>query len=170
VDTYSKVELLRLDRFNWVPFSELELEPHQTDFVPSALFAVAESRFEPQSLLWGITLTTNSPPESKAVGLLVENTWSGIIWLNRLLVAAPAQGQGIGKQALQLWLQEVQTRTARTRSTVIRTTVHAKNHAALALFEHMGFQLHGILDDTGERILEYTTKTAVSRDKPGNPS
>lgn len=124
-----RVTLLLLDRYNWEATLDLQLTEAQEAFVPSVLYSLAQAKFEALTP-YGITAG------EKMVGLLMYGNFGGICWINRLLIDARYQRQGIGKAAVQELLARLQTRPDCAE---IRTSYSPENAAAAAFFQTMGF-------------------------------
>jgi diamine N-acetyltransferase len=80
---------------------ELELAPHQERLVAPAAFTVAEGNYEPGSLLRAICA------DDEPAGVLLVETESGTPYLVRFMVDAGRQRQGIGRQAVELLVDEL---------------------------------------------------------------
>ena len=125
------VQLVPLDRYNWETVLDIRLKPEQEAFVPAILYSLAQARFE-QLFPFGIEL------EGRMVGFLMYGNFSGICWINRVMVDQEFQGLGIGTQAMKLLLQHLQSKPACQE---IRTSFDLRNEAAQHFFLSLGFTL-----------------------------
>jgi diamine N-acetyltransferase len=123
------VLLTPLNRFNWESYLEIQIHAAQENFVPSILFSLAQAKFENLFPL-GIQL------DNQIVGFVMYGNFSGIFWINRIIIDKRFQRKGIGKDAIrQLIAQFHQNPQCKE----IRTSFIAENIAARKLFTELGF-------------------------------
>jgi diamine N-acetyltransferase len=130
------VKLVPLTRNNWERAIELQPAEDQRDFMPSVLHSIAQSRFE-TSDLYGIYL------EGTMVGFAMVAYFSLIPWVTRILIDAPHQGKGYGREALAALIYRLLSKPGVSE---IRTTVAMRNATAEYLFHSLGFERTGELD------------------------
>jgi len=123
------VLLTPLNRFNWESYLEIQIHAAQENFVPSILFSLAQAKFENLFPL-GIKL------DNQIVGFVMYGNFSGIFWINRIIIDKRFQRKGIAKAALrQLITQFHQNPQCKE----IRTSFIVENIAARKLFTELGF-------------------------------
>jgi len=125
-----KITVRPLNRFNWEAATQLELHEYQSDFMPPILHSIAQSKFEdlePMGIFAGDDL----------VGFAMYGNFSGICWINRIMLDKTHQEKGYGKKALQLILDKIKTRP---NCQEIRTSFVRANALAEYFFGSMGFQ------------------------------
>ncbi|TAE52293.1 MAG: GNAT family N-acetyltransferase [Bacteroidetes bacterium] len=139
-----QIRIVALDRFNWELALALRLRPEQEAFVPSVLYSLAQAKFE-QLHPYGIF------SDQEMVGFLMYGEFSGICWINRILVDHRFQGKGVAREALSQLMSALKKRLACRE---IRTSYAVENKVAERLFASMGFEPVG--DSSGEeRIVRY---------------
>lgn len=131
------VELIPLDRFNWEEISELKVRGNQRDFMPENVFSIAQSRFE-ESELFGVY------EAGRPVGFVMYCNFNRMCWVNRIMIDAEFQGQGLGLQALMQLLERLDGHPACAE---IRTSFSPANAGARALFTKAGFAEISSLED-----------------------
>lgn len=128
--TEQKVTISPLTRFNWEQVLELELHDYQEDFLPSNLYSLAQSRFEDLEP-FGIFL------DGKMVGFLMYGEFSGVCWINRVMIDRDYQEKGIGYKAVELLLGKL---ARHPKCGEIRTSFARQNALAEYFFGKLGFQ------------------------------
>lgn len=123
------VSLTPLNRFNWESYLTIQVQSTQENFVPSVLYSLAQAKFENLFPL-GITL------DNEIVGFLMYGNFSGIFWINRILIDKKFQRKGIGKAALRQLIAQFRQNP---QCKEIRTSFVAENIAARTLFTDLGF-------------------------------
>jgi diamine N-acetyltransferase len=142
-----KIELSPLTRDNWRECIRLELAPGQERLVASNVASIAESRFEPHYEPRAIYA------DGEMVGFLMycpdlEAEEQGLFWLFRLMTDRRRQGQGIGRQAIDLALEEIAVAGGRR----VKICHVPENEVASRLYQRLGFVPTGEIED-GEVIL-----------------
>lgn len=125
-----KVTVRPLNRFNWEVAANLELHDYQSDFMPGNLHSIALSRFEelePAGIFAGDDM----------VGFAMYGNFSGVYWINRIMIGKEQQENGYGKKALQIILDKLKTRPDCSE---IRTSFVRQNALAEYFFSSMGFE------------------------------
>lgn len=95
------VSLRPLSRANVRAVCELRLAEEQGHLVAPAAYTVAEGHYEPGALLRAIYLA------EEPVGVLLVEVESGAPYLVRFMVDAAHQRRGVGRQAVELLLDEL---------------------------------------------------------------
>lgn len=95
------VSLRPVTRENVRAVCELELADHQHRLVAPASFTVAEGHYEPGALLRAIY------SGEEPAGVLLVEVETGTPYLVRFMVDAARQRQGIGRQAVELLVEEL---------------------------------------------------------------
>ncbi|MBB4823074.1 diamine N-acetyltransferase [Sporosarcina luteola] len=72
------------------------------------------------------------------------------VWLDRYLIDARYQHQGLGKHFMILLLQHV---INRYNCSQLFLSVYETNEVAIQLYEKFGFVFNGELDDNGEKVM-----------------
>jgi diamine N-acetyltransferase len=132
------IKLVPLSRNNWERAAELKPADDQQDYLPSNLFSIAQSKFEPTAELFGVYHGTTM------VGFAIVCTYSGIPWITRFMIDREHQDKGLGREALAALIQRYVKKPGVTE---LRTTISSKNAQAEYLFNNMGFVRTGELDD-----------------------
>ena len=123
------LSLTPLNRFNWESYLEIQIHSAQENFVPSILFSLAQAKFENLFPL-GIQL------DNQIVGFLMYGNFSGIFWINRIIIDKQFQGKGIGKAAIRQLISQFHQNP---QCKEIRTSFVVENIAARKLFTEIGF-------------------------------
>jgi diamine N-acetyltransferase len=139
----SKIALRPLDKENWLACAQLELPEAQKGFVASNVYSIAESKFElhycPRAICLNDTI----------VGFLMyceddePDDEQRAFCIFRMMIAAPYQGQGIGREAIRLAMAEIRA----AGGEVVRTMYKPTNEVAGRLYRQLGFHADGLLDD-----------------------
>ena len=127
-------------RENWFPTTQLGVTPEQTaHFSAPVVYWLAESRFE--SHFRPMTLSRGGTP----VGFLVYgiDPDDDEYWLITFMIDHRFQGQGLGRQALRIFLEHFDRNHPQT---AIRLGHHPDNAVAARLYDSFGFA------PTGEHI------------------
>lgn len=140
-----ELTMREVTRENWRATLRLAVHPEQqrfiADTVPIAAIALAKAYIRPGGLLW---LPYAFYAQSQMIGfteLAYEPGSTDTYWLYHFFIDRTYQGQGYGKKALLLLLDEIKQQHAHCRS--IRLTVHPDNTRAQHLYTGAGFQPTG---------------------------
>ena len=131
----AQTSLCEITADNWRECAALTLKPHQTDFVSSSLFSLAQSRFEPQRIPAGII-----NHQGVMVGFAFYNTEplsDGATRFSRLLIDHRYQNGGYGRQAAHLVIDRM---FASKHVGSIQLDCHAGNSVAHRFWESLGFE------------------------------
>ena len=139
-----KVTVRPLSRFNWEEATQLEVHDYQRNFMPSVLHTIAQSKYE-NIQPFGIFL------EGEMVGFISYGEFSGVCWVNRILVARDFQQKGIGREALGIVLDKLRKHP---QCKEIRTSFSKQNAMAEYLFSYMGFRKLSDAND-GEIVMVF---------------
>lgn len=139
-----RITLRPLSRFNWETAAELEVHEYQEDFLPSNLHSLAQSRFEdlePLGIYAGDSM----------VGFLMYGNFSGICWINRVMIDKRYQEKGYGRRAVGQLLKKLNTLPGCDE---IRTSFAKSNALAEYFFSSLGFSKKGE-PVNGEIVMQY---------------
>lgn len=155
------VSLTELTKDNWEAVAALEVHPHQRGFVASNLKSIAETQFYP----WARRRVILA--DGFTAGFIVHGTApeSGEHWLHRFMVMAERQGQGIGRAAMRLLVEEWRA------DPEIRTVVlsyEPENSVAEKLYVSFGF-VPGEIAEWGERVARLTFSEEAASDLAAAP-
>lgn len=148
-----ELTLREVTRENWQATLCLAVHPEQqrfiADYVPIVAIALAKAYIRPRGLIW---LPYAFYVHTEPVGFTELAYEPGSVenyWIFHFFIDLHYQGQGYGKQALDLFLHFIKDQHPQCRS--IQLTVHAENERAQRLYTHAGFQPIGTEID-GEPI------------------
>ena len=134
------IRLQDIDDSNWRDCADLHLAEEETKFISSNLYAIAEWKFETESVFKAIYADT------KLVGMLAyylhDGDYGYFYWLYHLMIQREFQGHGYGEAAVKLALKEMDELGA----TEIRTMYMPGNMRSKNLFKKLGFEEIGTLD------------------------
>lgn len=148
------VTLRAIDGKNFEAFMDMELPPHQRDFLHNNAYSIAQSKFYTDFVARGIYC--NDVPAGFLLYDIASNNIPGEYGIYRFMVDYPQQGRGIGRRAMALLLEEL---GAKPDMHLITICYKPDNTSARDFYRSFGFEETG-LDDIGEMI-------AVIR--PGTP-
>jgi diamine N-acetyltransferase len=123
---------------NWETAAALELEPHQEGWIRPNAWSIAESLYHPELKPFGIYRG------GTMVGFLMygKSYRSERTWLYRLMIDKKYQGQGLGKQAMELLIRRM-----RDEGYVeISVGYDLENVIAERLYAKFGFQPTGMAE------------------------
>ena len=142
------VTLRPIDGHNFQLFMDMELPPHQREFLASNAYSIAQAKFYADYIPRGIYC------DDLPAGFLLydrqSNDVPGDYGIYRFMVDFPQQGKGIGRRAMALLLAELKAQPDAQRITIC---YKPGNSAARAFYRSFGFAETG-LDDIGEMIAE----------------
>ncbi|MDF2066397.1 GNAT family N-acetyltransferase [Bacillus sp. Cr_A10] len=133
----NNVRLVELNDDNWYECCQLEISEEQSNYIEPNAISIAQSKFEPTLVLYGIYL------EEKVVGFLMYNSVPEELeghWVYRIMVDKQFQGQGIGKAATKLMINEM-AKLPNVKKIVVG--YHPENLGAHNLYASLGFIDHG---------------------------
>ena len=156
------VTFTELTKENWEAVAALEVHPHQTGFVASNLKSIAESQFYPWVRCRVILA------DGFTAGFAVHGTdpESGEHWLHRFMVMAERQGQGIGRAAMRMLVDE--WRSDPEIPTVV-LSYEPVNEVAEKLYTSFGF-VPGEISEWGERVARLTFPEGIATTDSGAAS
>lgn len=148
------ISLVEVNTDNWQDTLQLSVHPEQQRFVaeysPIAAFALAKAFIRPSDMIW---IPYAIYADDQLVGFIElackpesENQY----WLYHFFIDQLQQGQGYGKQALNVFIQLVQENYPLCRE--LRLSVHPDNIVAEQLYIRLGFQPTGEEFDNGELV------------------
>ena len=145
------IRLQDVNDSNWRDCAELELAEEEAKFISPNVYAIAEWKFETESILKAIYADT------KLVGMLAYYLHDGehgrFYWLYHLMIQEKYQGNGYGEAAVKLAVKEMQQIGANE----IRTMYMPGNIRSQNLFKKLGFKEIGTLDG-GDIFLRLSPK------------
>lgn len=148
------VTLREISSDNVRTICRLAVRPEQDRLVATNAFSLAEALFAKEA--WYRAICADEQPVGFV--MLWDDTLNTVVqhkpevYLWRLMVAAPFQGQGIGKRTLRLILNHVLSRPGISRF----YTSYVPGEASLAHFYlSFGFAPNGEIDEDGEVVIEY---------------
>lgn len=119
-----------MNRFNWEACLEIRITEDQQRFTPSVLYSLAQAKFEAM-YPYGVTY------KEKMVGFLMYANFSGVYWINRVLIDVEYQRKGIARQAVSELIRLIQRKRDCKE---VRTSYASDNIAAKSLFTTLGFK------------------------------
>ncbi|WP_010651888.1 GNAT family N-acetyltransferase [Oceanobacillus massiliensis] len=128
-----KVEIVELNAENWYECCELEVSEEQREYIEPNAISIAQSKFEPTLKPYAIYA------EEKVVGFLMYNSVQeelGGYWVYRIMVDKKYQGNGIGKAATKLMIEEME-KLSDAKKVVVG--YHPENLGAHNLYASLGF-------------------------------
>ncbi|MGG0124187.1 GNAT family N-acetyltransferase [Bacillus paranthracis] len=144
-----KVYLKAIDKRNWEEAITLSVTEEQQTLIASNLYSIAEVQFLDNFYAKGIYL------DEKMIGF----TMFGIdpddnnYWIYRLMIDEKFQGQGIGKQAIHLVIDEIRNNNA--NSSIIMIGYAPENLTAKFVYKKAGF-IETELSSWGEQLAKYS--------------
>jgi len=116
------------------------LTPPQSHMVAPNSVSIAEAHFEPRA--WFRAIYADETP----VGfiMLYDDPEEPVYFLWRLMVAAPYQGKGFGRKAVELLIDRVRTRPGATELVV---SCHEGDDGPEGFYRKLGFRRNGKMYD-----------------------
>lgn len=143
--------LLDVDDSNWRDCSDLQIGEKDKGFISSNTYAIAEWKFETESLFRAIY------SDDVLVGMLAyylhDGDYGYFYWLYHLMIDNKYQGKGYGEAAVKLAVKEMRQLGA----TEIRTMYMPGNTRAQNLYKKLSFEEIGTLDG-GDIFLRMSSK------------
>lgn len=131
-----EITLRPVTQDNWEECIQLKVREDQRNFVASNLYSIAESKFYPELQPMGIYA------DDKLVGFLMHGLEpeDGRYWLVRFMIDQRYQGQGLGRAAMQVFLQEMRSIPGLNK---LFLSYEPENAVAEKLYSSLGFQPTG---------------------------
>jgi diamine N-acetyltransferase len=130
---------------NWRETLTLLVQPHQQRFIaeysPVALVALAKAYIRPFGLVWRPYAIYADGHMIGFVELAFEPDSADNYWIYHFFIDQRYQGQGYGKSAISLFINEVKEIHPACQS--IQLTVHPENTQAQHLYTNAGFRATG---------------------------
>lgn len=145
-----KIYLKPIDQSNWEEAIRLSVKEEQQTFIASNLYSIAEVQFLDNFYANGIYF------DEKMIGF----TMFGIdpddnnYWIYRLMIDEKFQGQGIGKQAIHLVIDEIR-RNNNANISIIMIGYDPENLTAKFVYKKAGF-IETELSSWGEQLAKYS--------------
>ena len=135
---------------NWRDCSDLQLSEEEKIFISPNVYAIAEWKFETESMLKAIY------SDNVLVGMLAyylhDGEYGYFYWLYHLMIQKKYQGNGYGEAAVKLAVKEMhQLGSTEIRTMYIPGNIYSKN-----LFKKLGFEVIGTLDG-GDLFLYFSS-------------
>ncbi|HFJ9274710.1 GNAT family N-acetyltransferase [Bacillus cereus] len=147
----NKIYLKAIDKSNWEEAIKLAVTEEQQTFIASNLYSIAEVQFLDNFYANGIYL------DEKMIGF----TMFGIdpddnnYWIYRLMIDEKFQGQGIGKQAIHLVIDEIRRKNNNANISIIMIGYAPENLTAKFVHKKAGF-IETELSSWGEQLAKYS--------------
>lgn len=143
------ISLRLIDQNNWEECINLKLKPEQQGFIASNLYSIAESKFSPQLEIKSIYC------EEKLIGFAMYGIDSDDqnYWIYRFMIDERFQGQGYGKIAMKLIIEDIRRRDDCTD--VIWLGYQLENEQGRRLYASVGFEEVGMAS-WGEMLAKYS--------------
>jgi len=139
-ESHMTVRLQDVNDSNWRDCSELQLAEEENNFISTNVYAIAEWKFETESVLKAIYSDT------VLVGMLAYYLHDGELgcfyWLYHLMIQKKYQGKGYGEAAVKLAVKEMHQLGA----IEIRTMYMPGNLRSQNLYKKLGFEEIETLD------------------------
>ena len=139
------ITIREVTRDNWQAVLRLAVHPEQqrfiADYTPIAAIALAKVYIRPGGLIWVPYAFYADTTMIGFAELAYEPGSADNYWLFHFFIDQQFQGQGYGKQALQILLQYIKERFVECRAMYL--TVHPENERAIRLYTTAGFQVTG---------------------------
>lgn len=137
------ISLIELNLQNWTGFADLEVHESQANFIASNAFTIAQSKFQPNLTVKGITAG-----EDKVgfVGYYPETGFhpeghENVSYILRFMIDKNQQGKGYGKKAMQQLLKEL--KALNPKMMAVHLTVVPENKQAISFYKRLGFSPTG---------------------------
>ncbi len=142
------VTLEPVTEHNFEALMDMELPPHQAQYLASNAYSIAQAHYYPDFRPWAICR------DGALAGFLMYdargNDEPGHYAIYRLMVDAPQQGRGIGRRAMVLLLEALRAQPDAQRVTIC---YKPDNAVGRRFYASLGFAEVGI-DEAGEMIAE----------------
>lgn len=148
------IKLEPLSEKNISAVTKLEVAFDQAGFVAPNVFSIADSK------VLGYIAPRVLYRNRKAIGFALygQDPASERYYIVRLMIGASFQGKGYGREALRLLVAEILARNRRTCS--VYMSVAPDNARAIKLYEGMGFEPTGDVDN-GEMVYRLDEEKAA---------
>lgn len=153
------ITLEPLSEKNIAAVTKLEVAFDQAGFVAPNVFSIAESK------AFGYLVPRVLCRNRKAIGFALygQDPKTERYYIVRLMIGASFQGQGFGREAVRLLVAEIQARNGRPCGVYL--SIVPGNTRAIALYEGLGFEATGEVDD-GEVVYHLDVSKARVFDQP----
>ncbi|WP_071847287.1 GNAT family N-acetyltransferase [Alkalibacterium sp. 20] len=138
------IELKPVTKHNYMTVVDLNVHPHQKDYVASNGLSLLEANYESDKYPFAIY------NNGDIVGFIMCSYYAAddaypidSWWLERFMIDKDSQGNGIGRQALSLFLNEFRPDE---QVDELRLGVEPENDRAIKLYESFGFVKEGVVE------------------------
>lgn len=152
------IKLIPTTRENWKEALALNVQSHQTHYVPPVAVSLAKVHVRPDGDEYEYLPFCLYNPENRLVGFVmitVDQTTTWSYWMNGFLIDRDYQGKGYGKAAIDSVIRYI--RGNYHHSKCLNLTVCSDNKTARRLYEKVGFFETGEVYDN-EIVYRYAFK------------
>lgn len=134
--------LKAIDRYNYDDILELAVRDDQKEFVASNAYSLAQAYVMPECT--PLAVYSGMSPVGFVMYALDEDDRE--YWIYRVMISAPLQGKGYGREAMRLLIERIKKEAPERR--VIYISFEPENTVAKALYTSLGFVPDGrVIDD-----------------------
>lgn len=142
------IELKPVTKSNYLTVVDLNVHPHQEEYVASNGMSLLEANYESDKYPFAIYhdgdiigfIMASYYPADDAYPI---DSW----WLERFMIDKDSQGKGLGREALTLFLKDFRPDE---KADELRLGVEPENEQAKTLYESIGFVEEGVVE--GETV------------------
>ncbi|MEN6418296.1 MAG: GNAT family N-acetyltransferase [Clostridiaceae bacterium] len=126
------VQLIEIDRHNYLSVIDLAVSDEQKRFVASNMYSLAQAYVQPECIPFALYA------ENKPVGFVMYamDEDDHEYWIYRLMIDKKYQRRGYGREAMHLLIDRIR---ADQEHRIIYISFEPDNAAAKALYENLGF-------------------------------
>lgn len=134
------IRIAEIDRHNWIDVLRLSVAKEQADFVATNAESLAECHVKPECIPFAVY--DGDTPVGFCMYCMDADDRE--YWIYRLMIDKAHQHKGYGKAAMELLLNHIR---ADETHHVIYISFEPENEAAKALYESLGFEPDGRIED-----------------------
>ncbi len=143
-----------IEKEEWDTIEELSVHSEQSHFIETSAACLDDAKNDAYNMKWnfyGIYLN------DKLIGFAMHGIYGRMplseVWLDRFMIDKNYQGKGYGKKSMELIIEKMHEEYNCEK---LYLSVHEDNHAAIKLYEKLGFKKTPLKDPKGERIMTRT--------------